>query len=185
MRGVVASVAFRPRRKFSVIPLPTSMFNRCDLDTEKKPQHTEVCPRQRSTTWNTYTTIHNGNENFLMYVMGSFIYAMVNDHLLDAVASSIRKCPELCSIFPKNRNKLFMRVADLFLKFYKNPVYLTLKEKPILLIPRDSLKLQPYYWPRDDNSLYNQTSERLSHSVCVMQWSCLFPFPISWCAVRI
>ena len=80
-----------------------------------------------------------------MYVMGSFIYAMVNDHLLDAVASSIRKCPELCSIFPKNRNKLFMRVADLFLKFYKNPVYLTLKEKPILLIPRDSLKLQPYY----------------------------------------
>ena len=68
------------------------MFSRCDLDTEKNAATLEVVPGsnpQREILTRLYMM-----EVYIISrkdAMGSFIYAIINDHLLDAAASSIRK----------------------------------------------------------------------------------------------
>ena len=87
MQGAVASLALEPRRIFSVIPPATIMFNKYDLETEENVNTPEV--------------VLGNNPRRIIFIrlytmemkMGSFVYAMVNNHLLDTVASSIRKPP--------------------------------------------------------------------------------------------
>ena len=62
------------------------MFNRCDLDTEKNVNTPDPRCEIFTRPYMIEMKISSGKD-----AMGSFIYAMVNDHLLDAVASSIRK----------------------------------------------------------------------------------------------
>ena len=99
MRGAVASLAFELRRKFSLIPPPAIMFNICDLDTEKDVNTPEVVPG--NDPWREIFTQPYTMEmkiSFRKDAMGSLIYATVHDHLLDTVASSIRKRPKSLKI---------------------------------------------------------------------------------------
>ena len=92
MRGAVASLAFGRRKKSSVTLPPAIMCNRCDLDTEKNFNTPEVVPG--NDVWREIFTrlyMMEMKTSSRKDAIGSFIYLMVNDYLLDAVTSSIRK----------------------------------------------------------------------------------------------
>ena len=70
------------------------MFNKCDLDTEKNVNTLEVVPGN-DPRCEIFTRPYTMEMKIFLRkdAMGSFIYAIVNDHLFDAVTLSIRKHP--------------------------------------------------------------------------------------------
>ena len=92
IQGAVPYLAFGRRRKYSIIPLPAIMFNRCELDTNKNVSTLEVVPNTdpRCETF-TPTDTMEMKISSRKDAIGSFICVMVYNHLFPAVALSIRK----------------------------------------------------------------------------------------------
>ena len=87
-----SSWAFSLHRSFSIIPHPQSWSIGAQFWHWEQRQHTAGGPQQWSPKWNIYTIVRLGNEIYPRKdTMGSFIYAIANDHFLDSVTSSIRK----------------------------------------------------------------------------------------------